>query len=56
MRNFRQIQYKPLLRLGGSSLFQLHRPAHRSAFNTIDIKLNKVFKDKKYFNSIQIKI
>ena len=27
-----------------------------SIFNTIDIKLNKVFKKKNYFNSIQIKI
>ena len=28
----------------------------QSTLNTIDIKLNKVFKNKNYFNSIQIKI
>ena len=36
--------------------FQLHHLSHWSTFNTIAIKLNKVFINKSYFNSIQIKI
>ena len=37
-------------------LIQLHHLAHWSTFNTIAIKLNKVFINKSYFNSIKIKI
>ena len=37
-------------------LIQLHCLVHWTTFNTIDIKLNKVFKNNFFFNSIQIKI
>ena len=46
-----QIQYKPLLGLRGPSSGNTRHT--RAFFETIDIKLNKVFK-KNYFNSIEI--